>query len=131
MSPQWHIMMAHPLAWMELFNPNTMSLRCPYCHQAVLLRDSIHDEFNVTSLAKIFMFGSIVKSRNELDSVEDMVQRELVKYPYTRRDTFQEPFFTPLDMFDNGLEFTSSVTDAGACQVYSTKGFTKAQPNMK
>ena len=126
-------MIAHPLAWMELFNPNTMSFGCPYCHQAVLLSDSIPDEFNVTSLAEMFMFGSIVKSRKEIESltVEDMVQKELVKYPYTKRDTFQEPFFTSIDMLDNGLEFTSAVTDAGACQVYSTTGFAilLAMPN--
>ena len=121
MTPQWHIMQAHPLAWAELFNPDSSLSTCPTCPSSVLLGDSTQKEFNVTSLAKMFIFGSFVKARAKAESitVEDIVKREVDQYPYTKRNTFHEPYFIPLDMFNNGLEFTAAITDSGACQVYS------------
>ena len=46
---------------------------------------------------------------------------ELEQYPYVRRSAYIEPFFTPLDMFNDELRFTAAVTDAGACQVCTLK----------
>ena len=120
MTPQWHIMQAHPLAWSELFNPDSAIFACPTCPPSVLLGNSNQKEFNVTSLAKMFMFGSFIKARtdSESETIEFIVNGEVDQYPYTKRNTFHEPYFIPLDMFSNGLEFTAAVTDAGACQVY-------------
>ena len=119
MTPRWYIMKAHPLAWRELFNPDTDVFTCPTCHQSVLLGDVNKIEFNVTSLAKMFMFGSFIKARAEAESLSlrDIVNQEVEHYPYTRRSTFHVPFFTPLDMFNKDVEFNAAVTDAGACQV--------------
>ena len=119
MTPQWHIMQAHPLAWTELFNPESNKFDCPSCHPSVLLGNTHQNEFNVTSLAKMFMFGSFVKARAEAESMSlrNIVDQEIEQYPYTRRSTYHVPFFTPLDMFNKDEEFNAAVTDAGACQV--------------
>ena len=50
--------------------------------------------------------------------MQDIVIGEVDQYPYTKRNNFHEPYFTPLDMFNEDLEFTAAVTDAGSCQVY-------------
>ena len=122
MNPLWHKMQAqsYPIAVKELFSPDALPLSTLYSSGP-----NSREEFNVTNLAKMFMFASFVKSRTEAESttVKDIVERELAQYPYTRRDIFQEPFFIPIDMNNNSLEFTSAVTDAGACQVWSSIDF--------
>ena len=112
-------MKAHPLAWRELFNPDTEVFACSTCYESVLLGDTNKIEFNVTSLAKMFMFGSFIKARAEAESMSlrNIVDQEIEQYPYTRRSTYHVPFFTPLDMFNKDEEFNAAVTDAGACQV--------------
>ena len=68
MTPQWHIMQAHPLAWRELFIPDSATFACKTCHGSVLFGNFDQKEFTVTTLAKMFMFGSYVKARTAAES---------------------------------------------------------------
>ena len=70
--------------------------------------------YNLTSegLSKMLMFGDYVKSRAaELSKTqEEVVKEELDNYPYSRKDKYIEPYFTPVDLSYNNPHFMAAVT---------------------
>ena len=76
---------------------------------------------NITSLAKLFMYGNYVRARSYVQSItpKEVVEKELGHYPYERRDAVDDPYFTPVDISEANLGFHAAMTDAGICQVYN------------
>ena len=80
------------------------------------------ENFTIDGLAKLFAYGSYVRARMEQNetSMESILGTELKKYPYAKKEVFQEPYFSPVDL--SGLhesDFHASLTDSGVCMVYN------------
>ena len=67
------------------------------------------------------MYGNYVKARASSLSLSpiEIIKKELELYPYERKNTLKEPYFTQFDISETNLEFKASVTDSGICQVYN------------
>ena len=83
--------------------------------------DKTTDELSVPGLAKLLMYDNFVRARALAASktIKEVVEEELDLYPYSRKDTFQEPYVAPVDLSFENTDFTPGLTDAGVCQVYN------------
>ena len=101
----------HPIVITQDFIPN------PYTSNPHTI-----ENFTTDGLAKLFAFGSYVRARMEEDgtTMESILGSELERYPYARKEVFQEPYFSPVDMSGaHEGEFHASLTDSGVCMVYN------------
>ena len=101
----------HPIVITQDFIPN------PYTSNPHTI-----ENFTTDGLAKLFAFGSYVRARMEENgtSMESIMGVELERYKYTRKEVFQEPYFSPLDMSGaHEGEFQAALTDSGMCMVYN------------
>ena len=78
-------------------------------------------ELPVRGQAKLLMYGDFVKSRATAESrtIQEVIEEEFNFYDYSRKKTFQEPYFAPVDLSYKVTDFKPSLTDAGICQVYN------------
>ena len=78
-------------------------------------------ELPVRGQAKLLMYGDFVKSRATAESrtIQEVIEEEFNFYDYSRKKTFQEPYFAPVDLSYKVTDFKPSLTDAGICHVYN------------
>ena len=79
------------------------------------------ENFTTEGLAKLFAYGNFVRARQEQSkSVESILEMELKQYPYKRKEAFQKPYFSPIDLSGTHEgEFHAALTDSGICMVYN------------
>ena len=105
------VVKTHPIVISQDFIPN------PYTSDPHTI-----ENFTADGLAKLFAYGSYARARMEQNetSMESILGTELEKYPYAKKEVFQEPYFSPVDL--SGLhesDFHTSLTDSGVCMVYN------------
>ena len=116
MPPKSYEHFAHPLGWLELFNPE------PSYPEQILNYTAIYHpyKFTIPGLSKLLMYGNFLKARSSAESktIADLVNEELSLYNYTRKPEFHEPYFTPVDLGnEHSPDFKTAITDVGLCQV--------------
>ena len=109
----------HPLWWLELFNqqPRLQKNKSGFRDLSDLSKNFPY-KFNTIGLSKLLMFGNYIRSKGA-DKADITVKEELNLYPYTKKEEYKEPYFTPVDLEGINIDFTPSITDAGICQVYN------------
>lgn len=103
----------HPLHWMQLFIADSNRFRETF--------NATTSELPVRGQAKLLMYGDFVKSRATAESrtIQEVIEEEFNYYDYSRKKTFHEPYFAPVDLSYKVTDFKPSLTDAGICQVYN------------
>ena len=103
----------HPLHWMQLFIADSQHLRGAF--------NTSTNELPVCGQAKLMMYGDFVKATSTADSrtIKEVIEEEFNFYGYSRKMTFHEPYFAPVDLSYKVTDFKPALTDAGICQVYN------------
>ena len=77
-------------------------------------------KLNIVGLSKLLMYGNYIGSRGDEQTQQiSAVKEELDLYPYTKKDEFKAPYFTPVDIGGKNINFNPSITETGVCQVYN------------
>ena len=105
---------SHPVQMAENFNPfPAETLTTPF--------DII--DHNTEGLAKLLMYNDYVKAKmailNGTMNANSIVNEELDKYPYKRKEEFVPPNLSANIILSNSdnLDFHAALTDAGICHV--------------
>ena len=81
------------------------------------LSENFPYELNIIGLSKLLMYGNYLGSRGAEKT--NAIKEELNLYPYTKKDEFKQPYFTPVDLGHKNSNFNPLTTEVGVCQVYN------------